>query len=300
MIFQILILSILAILTAFVAGNNLSATVGTIIGSRVVSKIFGILIGISGLIAGFLIEGKFLSNSLSKILPETNYNIVVVLTVSTLMFFIAAYVRVPLSLVMALIGTSLGVALRTGYKFQEPYLLLVILAWIVSPVFSIILSYYLNTKLGDAGTVNVWKSARFYKLSLIILSFVTSFTLGANTFGLLGSFDPHSMFTSPIMVVAIIFGAMVLSKGVLKRVGQDLYAMRYRNALVSLLVSSLLVEGATFIGVPIPSTQAMTSSVFGTGLSYTTKVISFKPFLVVVLMWIVSPLLGLLLGFTFA
>ena len=43
--------------------------------------------------------------------------------------------------------------------------------------------------------------------------------------------------------------------------------MRYSNALVSLIVSSLLVEIATFFAVPLSSTQTLTSSVFGVGIS---------------------------------
>ncbi len=300
MIIQLVILVILGTLTAFVAGNNVSVSIGTIVGSRVVSRRFGLLIGIVGLCSGLVLEGGFLSDSLSKVMPQTNMLILTVLLISTLMFMFASIVRVPLSLIMAIVGTAIGVSLRTGYNFDSYYITLVILAWIIAPPLSIASSYFLNKKLGDAGTVNVWKSAKIYKISLIILSIITSFSLGANTFGLLSSIDRNNIYTVPVMVISIILGALLLSKGVLKRVGQDVYSMRYRSALVSLLVSSVLVEAATFLSLPLSGTQTMTSSVFGTGLSYKTKVIGSRSYMLVVLMWIISPLIGISLGFLFA
>lgn len=297
MILQIIILIILGTLTAFVAGNNISVSVGAIVGSRVVSRYFGLLLCIAGLVAGLVTEGGFLSDSLSRVMPQTNVFILTVLVISTLMFMIASIVRVPLSLIMAIMGTALGVALRNGYNFDSSYVTLVILAWIVAPPLSIVGSYLLNKKLGDTGTVNVWRSARLYKVMLIVLSVVTSFSLGANTFGLLSSINRNSPFTVPVMVVAIILGALFLSRGVMKRVGQDVYSMRYRSALVSLLVSSVLVEVATFLSLPLSGTQTMTSSVFGTGLAYKTKVMESRSFIVIVFMWVLSPLLGMSLGF---
>lgn len=297
MIIQILILIILGTLTAFVAGNNISVSVGAIVGSRVVSRYFGLVLGISGLIAGLVLEGGFLSDSLSKVMPQTNTFTLVVLVISTIMFMIASIVRVPLSLIMAIMGTAIGVALRNGYDFDSYYVMLVILAWILAPPLSILGSYFLNKRIGESGTVNVWRSARLYKVSLIVLSGITSFSLGANTFGLLSSINRSNVYTVPVMVIAIILGGLLLSRGVMKRLGQDVYAMRYRSALVSLLVSSILVEAATFVSVPLSGTQTMASSIFGTGLSYKTKVIEGRSFLIIVLMWIISPLLGMLLGF---
>lgn len=73
--------------------------------------------------------------------------------------------------------------------------------------------------------------------------------------------------------------------------------MRYSNALVSLVVSSALVEIATIFSIPLSNTQTLTSSVFGVGISYKFKGIYMKSFFIIIITWIVSPLLGLLLGY---
>jgi Phosphate/sulphate permeases len=99
-----------------------------------------------------------------------------------------------------------------------------------------------------------------------------------------------------LLLLGIAFGSFFLSSGVIKRVGQEMYMMRYTNAFVSLVVSSVLVEAATIIGLPLSNTQTLTSSVFGTGLSYKSRAMASKPFLITVATWVVSPLLGILFG----
>lgn len=293
-------IALVGILSAVVSGNNISAAVGTIIGSRIVSRNFGLTLGAAGFSIGLITEGRFLSNSLFLIMPERSNLILIVLGVSIVMFIIATFARIPLSLIMAIVGTSIGIGLKTGYNYDSVYIIMIIALWILAPVLAILSSYFLNLNLNRISVKNVWKTARFYKLFLVLISFLTAFSLGANTFGLLASLGGSSDLTILIMIIAIFLGAAFMSSGVIRRVSQDMYGMRYQNATVSLLVSSLLVEGATFFSLPLPSTQTLTSSVFGTGLSYKTKAMQMRPFLIIVIMWIVSPVLGMILGYIIA
>ncbi len=291
---------LIGLLSAVVSGNNISAAVGTIIGSRIVSRNFGLILGAGGFSIGLIAEGRFLSNSLFLIMPEKSSLILIVLGVSIVMFAIATVARIPLSLIMAIVGTSIGVGIKTGYNYNTPYIILIITIWIIAPMLAIVSSYFLNLNLNRIRINNIWLKARFYKLFLVIISFITAFALGANTFGLLASLGGSSVLVIAVMVIAIFAGAAFMSGGVIRRVSQDMYGMRYQNATVSLLVSSLLVEGATLFSLPLPSTQTLTSSVFGTGLSYKTKAMHLKPFLIVVAMWIISPVLGIVLGYAIA
>ena len=98
------------------------------------------------------------------------------------------------------------------------------------------------------------------------------------------------------MTAGIIVGSVFLSSGVIKRVGQEIYLMRYTNAFSALFVSSMIVEAATFFGIPVSNTQTLTSSVFGTGISYKFKAIYLRPFLMIVITWAISPVAGFVLG----
>lgn len=300
MILQYISIILIALLSMIVSGNNLSAAVGTVVGSKIVSRYFGLLLGSGGFSLGLIIEGRFLSDSIFRIMPDVSYYVVVVLAISFVLFTMATYFRIPLSLTMAIVGISLGVSLRVSFTPDLLYVYLVISAWVLAPVLSIGSSYYLNKKITSVKINDVWRAARLYKILLVIISFLTAFTLGANTFGLLAAMGHDSILVITVMIIAIFAGAILLSGGVIKRVSQDIFSMRYANAFVSLLISSVLVEGATFFSLPLSNTQTLTSSVFGSGLSYSTKVMMSKPFLQVVAMWIISPLFGLLLGFLLA
>ncbi len=297
MILYYISIFLIALLSMIVSGNNLSAAVGTVVGSRIVSRWFGLLLGAGGFSLGLIIEGRFLSDSIFRIMPDVPYYIVVVLFISFILFALATFFRVPLSLTMAIVGISIGISLRAGFSMDLSYVYFVISAWVLAPILSIFFSFYLNRKISSINVNNAWKAARIYKILLVIISFLTAFTLGANTFGLLASLGHDTLFTLGIMILSIFIGAIFLSGGVIKRVSQDIYGMRYANAFISLLVSSALVEAATFFSLPLSNTQTLTSSVFGSGLSYNTKAMISRPFFQVVAMWIISPLFGMLVGF---
>jgi PiT family inorganic phosphate transporter len=297
MIYFITILVLSGMLSGFVSGNNLSAAVGNIIGSRIVSREMGLIIGIAGFSLGLLIEGHLLKDSIGKIMPQTPIFIIFALAVSLFIFIFATWARIPLSLTMALVGTGLGISLRYGYHFNTGYIYLVIAAWVFAPLISIILSIVLNRIMLKKSSINPWAVPKVLKPLLVIVSFLTAFTLGANTLGLIAALTGDNLSDLAIMTFGIIFGSIFLSKGVIKRVSQEMYSMRYVSAFVSLLVSSLLVETATFFSVPLSNTQTLTSSILGSGISYKIKAIFLKPFMIVVVMWIISPLVGLLLGY---
>jgi phosphate/sulfate permease len=72
--------------------------------------------------------------------------------------------------------------------------------------------------------------------------------------------------------------------------------MRYSNAAITLGASTILVEVAAVLHIPLSVTQTTASAVFGTGLSYKAKLMSLKPFLTIVAGWIIAPLLSFAIG----
>lgn len=292
--FLVILLSVL--LTALVSGNNLSAAVGTLIGSRILARSGGIIIGISGFALGLLIQGNSLHGTAESLLPRSDPLIAYALIVALAIFGLATYFRVPLSLIMALVGTSVGISIKLGYAINVPLVALIAGTWILAPILSIALAFFMNRQFIKSQPRDVWKFALSMKLALIAVSFVTAFTLGANTLGFIDQVSGLKGLSVLYLVGGIALGSIFLSKGVIKRVGQEMYLMRYTNAFVSLLVSSALVEGATILGIPLSNTQTLTSSVFGTGLSYRNKLMEMRPFLITMATWVASPVAGLILG----
>jgi PiT family inorganic phosphate transporter len=131
---------------------------------------------------------------------------------------------------------------------------------------------------------------------LIILAFSSSYVLGANTIGLIVATGDFNLISVVAAIAAIFVGTFFLSSGEIKRVGQELYLMRYLDATAALLTSTILVEGATVFNLPLSNTQALASAVFGTGISYKSKFVSIKPFITIALTWVLAPLLSLAVG----
>ncbi len=281
----------------FVSGNNLSAAVGTLVGSRIVSRIAGVFIGSMGFFLGLVIEGRFLKGAAISLVPHTYIYISYAFFIAFMIFVFANKGRAPLSLTMALAGTAIGIDLKIHYPIDYGFVLIMVIFWALAPVISIIFSYITEKAFFHRDYKNVWSVAVYLKILIIVASFLTAFTLGANTLGFIANVEGFNPYTILVMTAGIFIGAFFLSNGVIKRVGEEMYLMRYSNALISLIVSSLIVEVATLFAIPLSNTQTLTSSVFGVGISYKYRGIYMKPFFIIILTWIISPTLGFVLGY---
>ncbi|MHB1709212.1 MAG: inorganic phosphate transporter [Thermoplasmataceae archaeon] len=289
-------IALAGILTAFVAGNNLSAAVGTIIGSRITGRALGMAIGILGFTLGLMLEGPALHSASANLLPHSYILITYAFLVSFVLFILAYFLRSPLSLTMVLVGVSIGLSIHHGYAVNGNFVILMVATWILAPLGSVIFAFVLNRQLQKRQSKNFWSEISYLKVILIVVSFLTAFTLGANTLGLIANMAGFDIWVIISMITGIVAGSLFLSRGIIKRVGEEMYLMRYSNALTSLTVSSVFVEIATLFSIPLSNTQTLTSSVLGTGMSYRTKAIYMRPFMIVLATWIIAPLAGLFLG----
>jgi len=280
-----------------VSGNNLSACVGPAVGSRIISKRFGMLLGATGFSAGLLVQGAGMTKSIGVLLPNATVELrATALLVSIIIFIIAAVVRVPMSLSMSLIGLLAGLSITGKASASGFYVAEVASLWIVAPMISIALGFYFIRFLRRSRPNNFWQRIQAYKVLLIVLSFSTAYVLGANTLGLVVATSGFDVVTVVAAVVAIFVGSFYLSGGAIRRISQEFYSMRYSDALATLVTSTFLVEAATIFNIPLSNTQTTASAIFGTGISYRAKFVSLKPFLTIVAGWVVAPLLSFAIG----
>lgn len=284
-------------LSMLVSGNNLSAAVGTLVGSKIISRQGGILIGILGFTSGYLIQGPLMSHAATNLLPYSDHLTAILFLISVLIFMVAQLLKAPLSLTLAIVGTAVGLALRNGLPIDFSYIRLLVIAWVLSPLIAIIGGYIFGRVTSRISMDKTWDVTVVLKILLLVVSFLTAYTLGANTIGLLGAFAGFGIYMVVAVVTGIVVGSMFLSKGILRRVGEDMFSMRYLSALTSLVVSSVMVEAATLFSLPLSNTQTLTSAIFGHGLSFKVRAMYSRPYLLVVLTWIIAPLTGLALGY---
>jgi len=295
----IVILTFVAVM--LVAGNNLSVCVGPAVGSRIMSKRFGMLIGAVGFTLGLLIQGAGMTRAVSVLLPNISMQLrAEALLVAILIFVIADVIRTPLSFTMTLVGLIAGFSMAAGLMTKTLYLAEVVSMWVAAPLISIVFAFYLIRLLNRQRPKNLWQRLETYKVLLIVLAFSTSYVLGANTIGLIVATSSFNILNLAAAVIGVFTGTFFLSAGEIRRVAEELFLMRYPNATVSLIASTVLVEAATVLNIPLSNTQALSAAVFGTGLSYKSKFVSLKPFLLTVIGWVIAPLLSFALGVAIA
>ncbi len=286
------------VLIALLSGMSLSVSSGSIISSRIVSRNTGILIAIAGYIAGLVLQGNLLSKGVQAILPVSSPSIIsIALAISTIIFIIGYKMRVPQSVSITFTMALTGIALATGIAINARFLALIIGFWVAAPLVSVVLTMFsLRAVTGSIGKKHVWPLLRNVKVTLIVVSFLCSATLGANSIGLV--YASVSEYTNIwVLVIAIMLGSFLLSSGSLKRLGEQILPLRYINALVSQTISVVLVEIATLASLPFSNTQAFTASLYGAALSYKTKLLLRKNTLTIIFSWLVTAVMSLALGY---
>ncbi len=294
---SIVILVLTFITVMLVSCNNLSACVGPAVGSRIITKRFGMLLGAAGFSLGLIAQGIGMTKTVNILLPNATLQFrAEALLVAIMVFVIADLIRVPASISMALVGLLAGLSIATGTLTNMAYVSEVAAMWVVAPLIAIVFAFYLIRILNRNLPENIWRRLQTYKILIIVLAFSTSYVLGANTLGLIVATGGFNIATVTASIVAIFIGTFYLSAGEIRRVGQELFLMRYPNATATLVVSTVLVEIATILKIPLSNTQALASAVFGTGISYKSKFVSLKPFLLIALSWVIVPLLSFTIG----
>jgi inorganic phosphate transporter, PiT family len=296
--FEALLVILVFLAVALVAGNNLSACVGPAVGARILGKRTGALLGAAGFSAGLLIQGWGMINAINAFIPNPSMQLqALVLIISIAIFFVADIARVPLPLSMTLVGLLAGYALAQSQTSHLPYVAEVVAMWFIAPVAAVAFAYYLIRYINSRPVTDIWRRIRFYKALLIVLAFTAAYALGANTLGLIVAVAGFNLATVLAALGAVFVGSLFLGQGAIRRLGEEFYLMRYSNATVTLAASTILVEIASVLNIPLSNTQATAAAVLGAGISYKTKFLSLKPFLIVIAGWIAAPVLSFLIGY---
>ncbi len=281
-----------------VSGNNLSVCVGPAIGSKILTKRAGTLIGAFGFTLGLLVQGTAMRKSVEALLPNATTMLQIEgLLATILIFVIADFIRVPLSYTMSLAGLLAGLSTANGTLSSQGFLTEIILMWVAAPIVAIVFGFLFLKFFHSRVSEDVWKRLKAFKIVIIILSFSSSYALGANTLGLIVATGGIDIATVIASVAAIFLGSFLLSAGEIKRISQELFLMRYPNTNVTLLASTALVEIATVFNIPLSNTQTLSAAIFGVSLSYKSKLVSLKPFFTIVGGWIIAPFLSFVLGY---
>lgn len=287
------------LLGAVVSGNNISACCGTIIGSRMVSRRSGILIAVTGYLLGLSIEGPKLFRVRQAFLPnETSTEIFSILLATLLIFIGGEFTKIPLSLSKALTGTILGVSFAIGTLQQTNYLILILLFWVSAPIVATALGLFFVRLDDKYSTRNLWVKLSLLKAGLVAMAFLSAYVTGSNALGLIAGVPSNQPLIATFAVgLGSVLGASFLGRGALRRLTEGIYSLRYPNAFYSQLLGVGTVELANQLGVPLSTTETVSSGIIGSGLASKMRVMNSRNVFLIIASWVISPALGFLLGY---
>lgn len=288
----LLLLGVATLLVLLVSGNNAQASVGNLIGAKVLRTRTALLVEVVGVSLGLVIQGSSMATAASHLAKGlSSETVLVVLTLALGLFVAAHFARLPLSLTHTLPALLAGVALAfTSYFF------LMILAWMAAPAAALVASPLIARLAARPGAKNFWDKVEVYKGLLILVSFMFAFTLGANTIGLIVAVEGFGVAAVALAIVGVGLGTFFLSAGEIRRVSSGIFDLGYSNAMSSMLTSAILVEASTLAGIPMANTMVQNTAVFGAGLTHKTRLFSAKPFMLLALSWILFPAAGIAAG----
>jgi PiT family inorganic phosphate transporter len=283
-----------------VAGNNLSACLGTAIGARIVSRHFAVILGAAGFILGLVTLGQNMTGATQALSSSMNGPLLIteILLTMVFIFLLGHFMKVPFSNSMSLLGVLVGISIGRGHVINQTYLDYAIALWIIAPVVAIFVMFlFVRFVISKSKPTDLWSRLRLLKILIIIASFLTAFASGTNSIAIIVAIPGFGIVELLIAIFAIIIGTIFLSAGQIRRVGTEIVMLRYSNAFLTLLTSASLILLANLSSIPLSSTQTLSASVFGAGLSYKHKLLSAKPFTLIMIGWIVVPLLSFAIGF---
>ncbi len=287
------------LLGAVVGGNNLSASSGTIIGSGMVSRRSGIVIAVVGYVLGLSLEGPKLFQVRERFLPtETSVEIFSILLVTLLIFIGGELSKVPLSLSKTLTGAVFGVSIAVGEFHRSNYLFIILGFWLLAPILASGLGVLLIDLDDRFSPRNLWQKLSILKGGLLIVAFFSAYVSGSNTLGLIAGIPYNQTLGATIAVgVGAVVGAFTLGQGALRRLTEGIFSLRYPNAFFSQLLGSGTVELAIQLGVPLSTTETVSSGIIGSGLAKKMRVMNVRNIFLIMTSWVLSPAVGLIAGY---
>jgi len=235
----------------------------------------------------------------ARLMPtHTDPLVLIALFTASVIFLIAHLRRVPQSLSQTFASALLGISVARHVAVNRLFVLTMVSFWVCAPLAAIVLIVFLmRCSRRLIHEQNVWDTTGKIKASLLVLSFLAAFTLGANTIGLVYAAMPSDPYTVFLVVLAIIIGSSFLSSGELRRVGNEIIPMRYINSITTQFSAVVLMEIATLLGVPLSYTEVFTAGIYGAGFSYKSRLLTTRSAKTIGYSWLAMLVVSFLMAY---
>ncbi len=296
-----LIYFVLATAISFIiAANNSAGSIGTLYGSRITSYYKAAIIAGFFVMLGTFFEGWKMSGTIGGgLLPEPlsmEMSLMVLLATAILLMLFTLF-SIPLSASQILVGSILGVAVAFSMELNGEFLALIVFSWAMNLLVSLVLAIVIYTILARlVKRIHIFSLSKFYTLSLFISSAFISYTLGANTIGLIASLDLSAISIITTGIAAMI-GTILLGRRTVITVGSKITNLDPPRAFSAQIAGAIVVEIFTQFHFPVSITQAIIGGVIGTGLIKGYKELNKKTLKNFALSWGFAPIMAFALTY---
>jgi phosphate/sulfate permease len=301
-----LLLALGAVLSFVFGWNNSSFLIGNLRGSGTLTARSSVLLAVTGLLAGVLLEGSKMLKSLNGALATSSaQGLEVTIGVSILLTVGLTLMALPASISAAMVGAFLGVAVASSLSVNVGQAYLVIAFWFVAPLLTYLVSLALHMGLRRmVSRLNLVAADSFKRVGVVATSFVVSYSLGANNIGLIygtalnGAQNGDSILVAIGLTLAAIAGTVLLGKRkVSETLGDKMLALSPQGVLAAFGGAALLVWIGTQLQVPMSISHCILGGMLGAAYSNRITVINRRILSESLSTWVVIPVVAFVAAF---
>lgn len=294
-----------------IGGSGAAASMGAAYGAGAVrSRRVALCICGAGVFPGAVWGGGEVVKTMGfGIIPASTLTVqivIIILASACLSLFIANRIGIPLSTSEVTVGAVTGAGLALGKVYWLP-LLQIVCFWILVPVTAYSLAWLTGRMIPAAESrwpiLRRENRSRWLALLLVVTGFLEAFAAGmnnvANAVGPLVGAGLLSVSQGVLyggFFVAL--GSLLLGGRVLETNGKGITDLSLLEGSLVSGTGALLVMGASFLGIPVPLTQATTSAILGVGTARNGFSLWQKSVIDrLVKVWAVSPVFSLAIAY---
>jgi PiT family inorganic phosphate transporter len=286
-IISIAVLLILVFIVAIAIGAN-DETMAGVVGGKVLRLNAAIILGAVLQIIGAQLLGAGVSETVGEdmVLTPLPFDLVLILAIAMTIWLLLASLRgYPISTTHSIVGCVLGVGLfiefaTMGRLINWFTMTEIVVGWILSPVFGLILAYLLQlvvrkTVLPRATSLDaIQRLEQIFGWLLLAMIIITGLSRGGNdvskAVGILTMvFPDRSLWPWFLLLggIGMAVGLFLIGRRVVATVGMEVTELRPSTSFAAEAAVATVLFVGTVLGIPLSGTHVLVTAVVGVGLA---------------------------------
>ncbi len=290
-----------------IGANDAANSLGTAVGSRVVTLRQAIvLISIFGFL-GALLQGEYVVKTIGKgIVPMDRLDKDIAMYLALVACFgacvwvvLATYWKMPISTSHSIVGAVAGGGLAIGAPIDWRVLLNIFICWVFTPLGAGVLGFIFFWICKN--TFYRFLPRRYMKPTLAVLIIASgcyvAYSWGANDVAnATGVIVGAGILTPKVSLIiggaAIVVGILTWGYKVIETIGSEITHLIPLMAFAAQLASAINVHIYTVFGIPVSTSHSIVGAIFGVGLVKGLKVVNLRIMREIIVCWLATPFIS--------